>query len=153
MTITNSLRLLSLPTSVQGLLIEGRLTSGHGKALLGLEGSPFQDRLARRVASEGLSVRETEELVRKYQAMTGPSSSGGGERSRPPGLVEAQKRLADHLQTRVRVDMGKRKGKIVVDFVSLEELERLLDILMGERAGIHHDVGFAAVGTASTALD
>ena len=134
-TITNSLRLLSLPTSVQGLLIEGRLTSGHGKALLGLESSPFQDRLARRAASEGLSVRETEELVRKYQSMTGAPGSVGGERSRSPELVEAQKRLTDHLQTRVRVDMGKRKGKIVVDFVSLEELERLLDVLMGERAG------------------
>jgi ParB family chromosome partitioning protein len=134
-TITNSLRLLTLPTSVQALLIDGRLSSGHGKALLGLEGGPFQDRLARRVATEGLSVRETEELVRKYQTMTGAQRSGGGERSRPPELLEAQKRLADHLQTRVRIDVGKRKGKIVVDFVSLEELDRLVDVLMGERAG------------------
>ena len=135
-TVTNSLRLLSLPTSVQALLVEGRLSAGHGKALLGLEGSPFQDRLARRAGSEGLSVRETEELVRKYQSMTGATSSGGtAERTRPPSVIEAQKRLADHLQTRVRVDVGKRKGKIVVDFVSLEELDRLLAVLMGEQGG------------------
>jgi len=134
-TISNSLRLLSLPTSVQALLVGGRLTAGHGKALLGLENSPFQDRLARRVATEGLSVRETEDLVRRYQSMTGGPASGGGERARPPELLDAQRRLADHLQTRVRIDLGKRKGKIVVDFVSLEELDRLVDVLMGERAG------------------
>ena len=134
-TISNALRLLSLPISVQALLVGGRLTAGHGKALLGLESSPFQDRLARRVATEGLSVRETEDLVRKYQSMTGASTSGGGERARPPELLDAQKRLADHLQTRVRIDIGKRKGKIVVDFVSLEELDRVVDVLMGERAG------------------
>ena len=135
-TVTNSLRLLSLPTSVQALLVEGRLSAGHGKALLGLDGSPFQDRLARRAASEGLSVRETEDLVRRYQSMTGATSSGvPSERTRPPSVIEAQKRLAGHLQTRVRVDMGKRKGKIVVDFVSLEELERLVAVLMGEQAG------------------
>lgn len=133
-TITNALRLLDLPTGIQALIVEGRLSAGHGKALLGLEMSPFQDRLARRVASEGSSVRETEELVRKYQAMTG-APSGGGTKVRPPEILEAQRKLADHLQTRVRIDLGKRKGKIVLDFVSLEELDRLLDVLMGARAG------------------
>jgi ParB family transcriptional regulator, chromosome partitioning protein len=129
-TVANSLRLLDLPTPIQRLLVEGRLTAGHGKALLGLDGNPFQGRLAQRVAQEGLSVRETEDLVRRYQSM----SASGNERTRParPPLVsEAQRVLSHHLQTRVRVEMGKRKGKIVLDFVSLEELERLLNEIVG----------------------
>jgi ParB family chromosome partitioning protein len=133
-TITNSLRLLDLPVEVQRLLVEGRLAAAHGKALGGLHGNPFQARLARRAAQEGLSVRETEDLVRRYQAM-----SGGGvrarTRARPPEAAEAQKRLADHLQTRVRVDIGRRKGRIVVDFASLEELERIVAVVLGEQEG------------------
>jgi ParB family transcriptional regulator, chromosome partitioning protein len=133
-TITNSLRLLDLPVEVQRLLVEGRLAAAHGKALGGLHGNPFQTRLARRAAQEGLSVRETEDLVRRYQAI-----SGGGARARarprPPEAAEAQKRLADHLQTRVRVDIGRRKGRIVVDFASLEELERIVAVVLGEQEG------------------
>lgn len=133
-TISNSLRLLELPVVVQRLLIDGRLSAGHGRALLGLENPVFQERLARRVASEELSVRKTEDVVRTYQGMTGGKGSSprlqGTERA--PMVAEAQRRLGERLQTRVRVEMGKRKGKIVVDFVSLEELERLLDVMVGE---------------------
>ena len=131
-TITNALRLLDLPMPIQRLLIEGRLTAGHGRALLGLDGNPFQERLAVRVAQEGLSVRETEELVRRYQDMSEPGSRSSGPRARPPLVSEAQRMLSHHLQTRVRVEMGKRKGKIVIDFVSLEELERLLKEILGD---------------------
>jgi ParB family transcriptional regulator, chromosome partitioning protein len=129
-TITNALRLLDLPPSIQALIIEGRLTGGHGRALLVLEGSPFQERLATRVAHEQLSVRETEDLVKRYQSMTTTSASKGRS-ARPPQVSEAQRILADKLQTRVRVDMGKRKGRIVLDFVSLEELDRLLGLIVG----------------------
>ena len=131
-TITNALRLLDLPMPIQRLLIEGRLTAGHGRALLGLDGNPFQERLAVRVAQEGFSVRETEELVRRYQDMSEPGSRSTGPRARPPLVSEAQRMLSHHLQTRVRVEMGKRKGKIVLDFVSLEELERLLKEILGD---------------------
>ena len=136
-TVSNSLRLLDLPTSLQRLLIDGRLTAGHGKALLGLEDSPFQERLGRRAADEKHSVRETEDLVRKYQAMTqGITSSGTrSAATRPAEVTDAQKRLAEHLGTRVRVEFGKRKGKIVLDFVSLDELERLLEIMTGGSEG------------------
>ena len=133
-TISNSLRLLELPVSVQRLVIEGRLSAGHGRALLGLENPVLQERLAKRVAAEELSVRKTEDVVRTYQGMTGASGVSprltGTERA--PMVAEAQRRLGETLQTRVRVEMGKRKGKIVVDFVSLEELERLMSVIVGD---------------------
>jgi len=125
-TIANSLRLLELPTSIQALLADRALTAGHGRALLGLADNPFQERLARRVAQEQLSVRETEDLVRRYQSMSAPADHKRGARERPAEIAEAQRTLADRLQTRVRVEMGARKGRIVVDFVSLEELDRLV---------------------------
>lgn len=126
-SITNALRLLDLPVPVQELLAQGRLTAGHGKALLGLQHNPFLERMAKRAVQESLSVRETEELVRRYQSMsTDPKSPSAAASGARPAVAEAQRLLAQRLQTRVRVEMGKRKGRIVIDFVSLEELERLL---------------------------
>lgn len=140
-TVTNALRLLDLPLETQALLISGRLSSGHGRALLGLQGNPLQQRLARRAADESMSVREVEDLVRRYQAISG---TGGGMRAvsqLPSSAVETQRRLAEHLQTRVRVEMGKRKGKIVIDFASADELERLTNIMTGvERGATTHTV-------------
>jgi ParB family chromosome partitioning protein len=133
-TITNALRLLSLPPAIQKMLVEGRLSAAHGRALLGLQENPFQLRLAQRVGAEGVSVRETEDLVRRYQAMT-PSNKDRQSQSKPPVAVEAQRQLSEYLQTRVRVDVGKRKGRIVLDFVSTEELERLLRIITGDEPG------------------
>jgi ParB family transcriptional regulator, chromosome partitioning protein len=136
--ITNALRLLDLPVEIQRYLVDRRLSAGHGRALLGLQGNPFQQRLAKRAAQEGLSVRETEDLVRKYSSMTATNRGRtNGDRVRPAAATDAQRRLAEALQTRVRVDVGTRKGKIVVDFVSLEELERLMGILLGPDSGAH----------------
>lgn len=134
-TISNALRLLDLPDGVKRLLVDRRLTAGHGKALLGLEGSPFLERLARRAADEKLSVRETEELVRKYQSMTAATSSSPSRRAQPVEATEAQRALSDHLQTRVRVEMGKRKGRIVLDFVTVDELARLTEVILGRSDG------------------
>jgi ParB family transcriptional regulator, chromosome partitioning protein len=131
-TITNSLRLLDLPIEIQRLLRDRRLSAGHGRELLGLQGNPFQLRLAVRAAQEGLSVREIDDLVRRYQSMSEPTPEKGGPAPRPPLVSEAQRALSNRLQTRVRVEMGKRKGKIVLDFVSLEELERLIKEIVGE---------------------
>ena len=132
-TITNTLRLLDLPVPLQALLAEGRLSAGHGKALLGLDGNPFQERLARRVFQEGLSVRDTEDLVRRYQSMTGDTTkrSKGSAAARPPLAAEAEKKLGAALHTRVKVEVGKRKGKIVVEFSDLEDLERLTNDILG----------------------
>jgi ParB family chromosome partitioning protein len=133
-TITNALRLLELPTDIQRYLLERSLTAAHGRVLLGLQGNPMQIRLARRAAQEGLSVRETEELVRRYRSLTGDKP----RRDRDPVgsstsalMQETQRRLTDALQTRVRVDSGKRKGRIVIDFVSADELERIAALITG----------------------
>ena len=134
--IANTLRLLELPTSVQRMLIEGRLTAGHGRALLGLAAPALQERLGQRVAAEGLTVRQTEEVVRRYGGYSGAATPGAVERRERPALVaEAQRALADRLQTRVRVEMGKRKGKIVLDFATLDELQRLLAAIVGPPKG------------------
>lgn len=135
--IANALRLLDLPDAIQRLLVDRRLSAGHGRALLGLEGNPFMERLAQRAVQESLSVRETEEEVRRYQQMLPSAASKGTSHvaERPAIVTDAQRRLADLLQTRVRVDVGKRKGKIVIDFVSLEELQRLLGVLLEDKGG------------------
>ena len=133
-TIANTLRLLELPTSIQALLVDRAITAGHGRALLGLAENPFQERLARRVAQEQLSVRETEDLVRRYQSISSPTERSRSSATRPAQVAEAQRTLADRLQTRVRVEMGARKGKIILDFVSLEELDRLVRAITGGQA-------------------
>ena len=134
-TISNSLRLLDLPVEVQGLVIDRKLTGAHGKALLALEGNAFMDRLARRAAEEGWSVRETEEHVKRYQAMSGTVTPSAKNAERPAAALETQRQLSELLQTRVRIEMGKRKGRIVLDFVSLEELERIRKVITGEAQG------------------
>jgi ParB family chromosome partitioning protein len=140
-TIAHSLRLLELPPSIQRLLIEGRLSGGHGRALHALNGHPFQERATRRAVGEGQSVRDTEAMIRDYLAMTGEGPrSGARARSQPPEVAEAQRKLANHLQSRVRVDVGKRKGKIVVDFVSLEELDRIVAAIVGDRETVREVV-------------
>ena len=133
-TIANALRLLDLPVTAQGLLVEGRLTAAHGKALLALEGNAFLDRLARRAAEEKWSVRETEEHVKRYQSMS-TTTTTRGKKEQSLAAIETQRVLAEHLQTRVRIEVGQRKGRIVLDFVSLEELERLTRLITGEGSG------------------
>jgi ParB family chromosome partitioning protein len=131
-TITNTLRLLDLPVTVQRLVAERRLTAAHGKVLLALSGNPFLDRVARRAADEGLSVRETAGQVQRYQDLVaGTAAARGSGAQSAPVASDAQRALSDGLQTRVRVEMGKRKGKIVIDFVSLEELDRLMGVMLG----------------------
>ena len=127
--ITNALRLFQLPPSVQRLVAEGRLSAGHARALLGTPDRAFLEALARRAANEQLSVRDVEEAVRQRNQMTvpdgdsGPGKSGG--RLRPPGILELEELLADHLNTKVRVDMGANRGKVVIEFATLEDLERI----------------------------
>ena len=135
-TIANSLRLLELPVAIQRIIAERRLSGAHGKALLGLSSNPFQERLAHRIAHEGLSVRATEDLVRRYQTMSQPLRRRGGEApAQPAAATEAQRVLAEHLQTPVRVHMWERKGKVVVDLTSPEELDRILQVILGQAPG------------------
>lgn len=129
--IANTIRLLQLPAEVQRLLAEGRLQAGHARALLGLPDPDAQVGVALRVAAEGLSVRQVEDLVRSY---AGGSSSGRPSRAKAPTdprVAEAEEILAEELGTRVRVQMGKRRGKIVVEFGSAEDLDRILTRIVG----------------------
>ena len=127
-TITNTLRLLQLPPTIQRHLKEGTLRMGHARALLGTPDRAFQEQLARRAVAEDLSVREVEEAVRRReesQADRAAKKVAPGGRLRPPGLLELEELLGDFLETRVRITMGPRHGRVQVDFANLEDLERI----------------------------
>jgi ParB family chromosome partitioning protein len=139
-SIANTLRLFQLPPSIQRLVAENQLAAGHAKALLGTPDRAFQEQLAKRIVAEGLSVREAEEAVRLHgqpepAAQPGPApdapppgpAPAEPKRLRAPGLLELEELLAEHLATRVNVSMasGGGRGKIVVDFSGLEDLERI----------------------------
>lgn len=129
--ITNALRLFQLPPSVQRLVAEGRLSAGHARALLGTPDRAFQEAFARKAASDQLSVRAVEEAVRErnQQAGTEELAEQASHRLRPPGILELEELLADRLNTRVRVDMGARRGRVVIEFASLEDLERIYKVM------------------------
>ncbi len=124
--ISNTLRLFQLPPSIQRMVIEGQLSAGHARALLGTPDRNFQEALARRAVAEDLSVRAVEEAVRQRTDPNGGAASASRSgRLRPPGVVELESLLSQHLDTRVKVDMGARKGRVVVEFATLEDLERI----------------------------
>lgn len=150
--VTNTLRLLGLPPSIQHLLADGRLSAGHARALLATPDRALQEDLARSAANEGWTVRAVELAVKgggrpspdgdapeldDPDATVEPAGPTDDERShdgagvapttrlRPPGLLELEELLADHLETRVSVQMGAKKGKIAIDFADLEDLERI----------------------------
>jgi ParB family chromosome partitioning protein len=133
--ITNTLRLLQLPPGVQLRVAAGVLSAGHARALLAVEGAEAQERLAQRIVAEGLSVRAVEEIA----AVGDPSLARESRRPRErqpelPALRELAERLSDTLETRVKVEQGRRKGKIVVEFASQEDLERIIKLISPEQA-------------------
>lgn len=130
-SISNTLRLLDLPPSVQRMVMEGKLSAGHARALLPLAENPLLERVAARVAGEGLSVRQAEELSRRYSIEGKAATSPGGKRRLPAGMAELSERLSEELNTRVTVAMGRRKGKIVIELGSREDLERVARRLLG----------------------
>ena len=129
--ITNMIRLLRLPIAVQRRVAAGVLSAGHARALLALEGGPEQqEELAARIVAEGLSVRATEEAV------TLANREGAGAPPAPrrkpiqmPGLQDVAEQLSSAFDTRVTVSLGKRKGKIVVEFGSVDDLQRIVDLM------------------------
>jgi ParB family chromosome partitioning protein len=135
--ITNTLRLFQLPPTVQKLIEEGQLTAGHARALLGTPDRGFQESLARRAVSEQLSVRAVEDAVRVRNEL-GPSLpvpvDTTAAKLPPPGILELEELLSNHLDTRVKVNLGNRKGRLVIDFGSLEDLERIYRIMTDRRA-------------------
>ncbi len=143
-SVTNTLRLLGLPPEVQRLLADGKLSAGHAKALLGTPDRGLQERLATLAVEEGWSVRTMEEVVRAGGVRpdeatptdeTPPSpprgiAGGVPGRLRPPGLLELEELLAAHLDTRVGVQMGSKRGRMTVEFADLEDLERIYRLIV-----------------------
>jgi ParB family chromosome partitioning protein len=148
--ITNTIRLLGLPPSVQSLLADGQLSAGHARALLGTPDRARQEVLARAAVAEGWTVRATEQAVRggddpaaeAVPATSVPSGGGGGgtidgagltpaTQLRPPGLLELEELLAERLDTRVSVSMGAKRGRVTIDFADLEDLERIYRLMTG----------------------
>ena len=132
--VANTLRLFQLAPSIQKLVAENQLSAGHARALLGTPDRAFQEGLARRAVADGLSVRQVEEAVRQRQGGgVGEGTDGSPPADdptaktslRPAGLLELEQLLASHLDTRVAVSMGARKGRVVIDFATLEDLERI----------------------------
>lgn len=135
--ITNMIRLLALPVTVQRKVAAGVLTAGHARALLGLKaGEEDQAELAQRITAEGLSVRATEEAVTLLNRGDEEAARKKPAKIPPPEyLTQAADRLADGLDTKVNVSMGKRKGKIVVEFGDREDFERIMALINREEAG------------------
>jgi ParB family chromosome partitioning protein len=130
--VTNTLRLLQLPPSIQHLVADGRISAGHARALIGTPDRAFQERLARRVVDEALSVRAVEEAVKARSGETVEPAEAAASPAQPatarlraPGLLELEDLLSGHLDTRVKVEMGAKRGKVVIEFATLEDLERI----------------------------
>jgi len=138
--ISNTLRLLKLPPAVQRRVAAGVLSAGHARALLGLPDEAAQERLAGRIVAEGLSVRTVEEIVALGEAGGGDPAgpTRGNSRTRKPvapKVAVLADRLADRFETRVKVDLGRSKGRIVVEFASLDDLERIVALMAPDLAG------------------
>jgi ParB family chromosome partitioning protein len=135
--ISNTIRLLNLPAPVQRRVAAGVLSAGHARALLGLDDGEAQEQLALRIVAEGLSVRATEELV-SLALSDGPTKKSAPTR-RPkvhaPALNDLADRLSDRFDTRVKVDIGRNKGKITIEFATVDDLERIVGMIGVEEEG------------------
>jgi ParB family chromosome partitioning protein len=159
-TVTNTLRLLQLPAGAQRALAEKTISAGHARALLGTPDRTLQDKLVEQITTEGLTVRAVEEIVRGgapvraviapppeveaeeeivEESGTTPSTTGAGVRRTvprklpEPGVLELEDLLSTYLNTRVKVDIQNRRGRLVVEFATLEDLERIYRAMVGER--------------------
>jgi ParB family chromosome partitioning protein len=160
-TVTNTLRLLQLPAGAQRALAERTISAGHARALLGTPDRTLQDKLVEQITSEGLTVRAVEEIVRagapirevepilpevvpeefeeKVGTTTGPTAISASRHPAPrklpePGVLELEDLLSTYLNTRVKVDIQNRRGRLVVEFATLEDLERIYRAMVGDGA-------------------
>ncbi|GGR44879.1 ParB family chromosome partitioning protein [Nocardioides luteus] len=129
--ISNTIRLLKLSPSVQRRVAAGVLSAGHARALLAVDGEAQQDKLAQKVVAEGISVRGLEEIVALGDPDGDAFATPRVTRPKPsaPGLKEISDKLSDRFDTRVKVDLGRSKGKITVEFATLEDLRRIVDLM------------------------
>jgi ParB family transcriptional regulator, chromosome partitioning protein len=133
--ISNALRLLRLPPSVQRRIAAGTLAAGHARAVAMVPDPDQQERLADRIVAEGMTVRMAEEIARRVSMGEHLLDGEEAKRSRPrpvpqaPGMADLAERLSDRLETRVRVQLGKRKGKVMIEFATLDDLKRICDAI------------------------
>jgi ParB family chromosome partitioning protein len=159
-TVTNTLRLLQLPAGAQRALADGSISAGHARALLGTPDRSLQEIMVRRIMTEGLTVRAVEDMLRgdedpgAAESAASPTDAGttasatapAPVRKLPePGVLELEELLAEHLDTRVKVEMRNRRGRVVVEFATIEDLERIYRAMLGERSKAAAGAGEPAV--------
>ena len=130
--ISNTIRLLNLPDSVQRKVASGVISAGHARALLGLTDAAEIEKLASRIVAEGLSVRSTEEIIATMKPTSKSAKKSSVKGVSGAGLAAAEL-LSDYLDTRVSVESGKGKGKIVIEFAGNEDLQRIVDLIEGSK--------------------
>jgi ParB family chromosome partitioning protein len=141
--IANTIRLLQLPLEAQQLLTDDRIQAGHARALLSLGDGDAQNALALRAAAEELSVREVEDLVRRY--LEGPSREAppaerpAADGSASTSMAEVEEILSEQLATRVQIQMGKKRGRVIIEFGSADDLERIVSEIIGSGPGLAPD--------------
>ena len=142
--ISNTIRLLNLPPGVQRRVAAGVLSAGHARAILGLPTAEAQEAMADRVVAEGLSVRGVEEAVHLANSRGEDATKEPAPRAKrpvPAGLAELGERLSDRLETRVKIDMGRRRGKVTIEFATLDDLQRIVGVIEAETGANQHDGG------------
>ena len=132
--VTNTIRLMKLPVKVQTRVAAGVISAGHARALLGLADADAQDALATRIVAEGMSVRATEEAVAMAVADR-PTAKRRARNISAPGVEELGSRLSDRFETKVRIQIGRAKGRIVVEFGSVDDLQRIIGVMAPEITG------------------
>jgi ParB family chromosome partitioning protein len=136
--VTNTIRLMKLPVKVQTRVAAGVLSAGHARALLGLADAEAQDALATRIVAEGMSVRATEEAV-AMAAADRPTAKRRARNISAPGVEELGSRLSDRFETKVKIQIGRAKGRIVVEFGSVDDLQRIIGVMAPEITGRRPD--------------
>ena len=136
--VTNTIRLLKLPVKVQTRVAAGVISAGHARALLGLDDATAQDALATRIVAEGMSVRATEEAV-AMAAAERPTAKRRVRNISAPGVEELGSRLSDRFETKVKIQIGRAKGRIVVEFGSVDDLQRIIGVMAPEITGRRPD--------------
>jgi ParB family chromosome partitioning protein len=136
--VTNTIRLMKLPVKVQTRVAAGVISAGHARALLGLPDAEAQDALATRIVAEGMSVRATEEAV-AMAAAERPTAKRRARNITAPGVEELGSRLSDRFETKVKIQIGRAKGRIVVEFGSVDDLQRIIGVMAPEITGRRPD--------------
>jgi ParB family transcriptional regulator, chromosome partitioning protein len=141
--IANTIRLLQLPLESQQLLTDGKIQAGHARALLSLGDADAVNTLALRVAAQDLSVRETEDLVRRYLEQPAEKEAPRADPATTPssdaGMAEVEEILSEQLATRVQIQYGKKRGRVIIEFGSVDDLERIVSEIVGSGPGLAPD--------------